>query len=81
MSCCGNGRRVLTEQPQAHAGTVRVDRAMHNAALFRYTGNGRLTVVGSGTRTVYVFDGPGSRVAVNGRDVASLSAVPSLVKA
>jgi hypothetical protein len=80
MSCCGNGRRILTEQPQSDQGAVRADRVMYSAALFRYTGNGRLTVVGSGTKTVYVFDGHGSRVVVNGRDAASLAAVPSLVK-
>jgi len=81
MSCCGNGRRILTEEPQTHPGTVRVDRAMYSAALFQYTGNGRLAVVGSGTKTVYQFNGRGSRVVVNGRDVASLAAVPLLVKA
>ncbi|HEY5253124.1 MAG TPA: hypothetical protein VIJ53_00635 [Acidobacteriaceae bacterium] len=80
MSCCGNGRRILTEEPQTHPGTVRADRSMNSAALFQYTGNGRLTVVGSGTKTVYVFDGRGARVVVNGRDAASLAAVPSLVK-
>jgi hypothetical protein len=81
MSCCGNGRRVLTQESQTHPGTVRVDRAMYSAALFQYTGSGRLVVVGSGTKTVYQFNGRGSRVVVNGRDVASLAAVPSLVKA
>jgi len=80
MSCCGNGRRILTEQPQSHPGTVRVDRAMYSAAVFQYSGNSRLTVVGAGTRTVYKFNGRGSRVVVNGRDVASLKAVPSLTR-
>jgi hypothetical protein len=80
MSCCGNGRRVLTEESQTHPGTVRVDRAVHNAALFQYTGDTRLTVIGMGTRTRYQFIGRGSRVVVNGRDVASLASVPSLVR-
>ena len=80
MSCCGNGRRVLSEAPQTHPGTIRVDRAMYSAALFQYTGDRRLTVVGSGTKTVYQFNGRGSRVVVNGRDVASLSAVPLLTR-
>ncbi len=80
MSCCGNGRRILTDEPQTHPGTVRVDRALNHAALFQYTGNSRLTVVGSGTRTTYQFNGRGSRVVVNGRDVASLSAVPLLMR-
>lgn len=80
MSCCGNGRRVLSETPQTHSGTIRVDRAMYSAALFQYTGDSRLTVIGSGTRTAYQFNGRGSRVVVNGRDVASLSAVPLLTR-
>ncbi len=80
MSCCGNGRRVLAQDPQADPGTVRVDRAIYNTALFQYTGSTRLTVVGLGTKTVYQFNGRGSRVVVNGRDVASLAAVPMLVR-
>jgi hypothetical protein len=80
MSCCGNGRRVLTENPQTHPGTVRVDRAIYSAALFQYTGESRLTVIGAGTKTAYHFNGRGSRVVVNGRDVASLTAVPLLIR-
>ena len=80
MSCCGNGRRLLTQEPPSHSGTVRVDRAMDSARLFQYKGDGRLTVVGSGTKTVYRFNGLGSRIVVNGRDVASLAAVPLLAK-
>jgi hypothetical protein len=53
---------------------------MYSAALFQYTGNSRLTVVGSGTKTVYQFNGRGSRVVVNGRDAASLAKIPLLVK-
>ena len=30
MSCCGNGRRILTEEPQTHPGTVRADRSMNS---------------------------------------------------
>ncbi|HVC89155.1 MAG TPA: hypothetical protein VND66_00910 [Acidobacteriaceae bacterium] len=80
MSCCRNGKRILTQEPQTYPGTVRVDRAMYSAVLFQYTGNSRLTVVGSGTKTVYQFNGRGSRVVVNGRDVASLARVPLLVR-
>jgi hypothetical protein len=80
MSCCGNGRTILTGDTQTHPETVRVDRGMHNAALFQYTGNTRLTVVGTGTRTRYQFIGRGSRVVVNRRDVASLASVSSLVR-
>lgn len=80
MSCCGNGRRILTAVPQTYPGTVRVDRAMYTAALFQYKGDSRLTVVGAGTKTVYQFNGRGSRVVVNGRDVASLASVPLLTR-
>lgn len=80
MSCCGNGRRILTQVPQTHPGTVRADRAMYSAVMFQYAGNSKLTVVGSGTKTVYQFNGRGSRVVVNGRDVASLAKVPLLVR-
>jgi hypothetical protein len=80
MSCCGNGRRILTEETQTHPGTVRVDSAVYNTALFHYTGWTRLTAVGSGTKTVYRFDRHGSRAIVDGRDVASLASVPSLVR-
>lgn len=80
MSCCGNGRRLLTQDPQAHAGAVRVDPSVYNSALFQYTGRTRLTAVGAGTGMVYRFDGRGSRALVDGRDVASLAAVPLLVR-
>jgi len=53
---------------------------MYSAALFQYMGDSRLTVIGAGTKTVYQFNGRGSRVVVNGRDVASLGAVPLLIR-
>jgi len=78
MPCCGNGRRLLVRDPQTHLGTVRIDRAVYNTALFQYTGRTRLAIMGAGTRTVYRFDGSGSKAIVDGRDVASLAAVPML---
>ncbi len=80
MSCCGNGRRLLTQDPQTHAGTVRVDRSVFNSAIFQYTGRTRLTTVGAATGMVYRFDGSGSRALIDGRDVASLARVPSLIR-
>ncbi len=80
MSCCGNGRRVLAQDPQTHPGTVRVDSAVYKTALFQYTGRTRLTAVGLGTKTVYQFNSHGARAIVDGRDVASLAAIPLLVK-
>ena len=80
MPCCGNGRRLLVQYPQQHPGTVRINRAVYDTALFQYTGRTRLTAIGAGTRTLYRFDGPGSRAIVDGRDVASLAAIPLLVR-
>ena len=80
MSCCGNGRRILAHDPQVQPGTVRVDSAVYNTALFQYKGWTRLAAVGSGTKTVYQFVRHGSRAIVDGRDVASLAALPMLMK-
>lgn len=45
---------------------------------FQYTGNGRLTVTGPITGTVYYFSAGGEIVAVHGADAPSLAAVPGL---
>jgi hypothetical protein len=70
MSCCGRMRTEMhpvlpVAQPSA-------------AALFEYVGKTGLTIIGPGTRTSYRFDRPGARVLVDGRDRASLAAVPTL---
>jgi hypothetical protein len=80
MPCCGNGRRLLVQDAQAHPGTVRVNPAVYNTALFQYRGRTRLTAVGAATKTVYQFNGYGAQAIVDGRDVASLAAVPLLAK-
>ena len=61
MSCCGNGRRILAQDPQVQPGRIRVDSNVYNTALFQYKGWARLTAVGSGTKTVYQFVRHGSR--------------------
>ena len=80
MPCCGSARKPGVQNPQTHPGTVRVDRHVYHTALFQYTGDTRLTAVGAVTRTIYRFDGQGSRSIVDGRDVASLAAIPRLVR-
>ena len=72
MSCCGKARSQLTTQGTA-ANNVRTP-----AVLFEYVGTTRLVIIGPATRTSYRFDRPGARVLVDGRDQASLAAVPVL---
>ncbi|MBZ5523141.1 MAG: hypothetical protein LAP21_12960 [Acidobacteriia bacterium] len=45
---------------------------------FEYTGNGRLTVTGPITGTVYYFTAGGESVTVHGSDASSLESVPGL---
>ena len=72
MSCCGRARSQLTAQAGA-------SNNVHTAAvLFEYVGTTRLVIIGPATRTSYRFDRPGARVLVDGRDQASLAAVPVL---
>jgi len=72
MSCCGKARSQLTAQGTT-ANSVRTA-----AVLFEYVGRTRLVIIGPATRTSYRFDRPGARVLVDGRDQASLAAVPVL---
>jgi hypothetical protein len=70
MSCCGRmrtDRYALLSVARPPAGV-----------LFEYVGRTGLTIIGTGSRTSYRFDGPGSRVLVDGRDRASLAVVPTL---
>jgi len=68
MTCC-QGRRANDGAPQSgYAAPVE----------FEYRGRSALTAVGSVTRRLYWFEGPGARVRVHPRDAASLDGVPSL---
>ncbi|RXH54815.1 hypothetical protein [Granulicella sibirica] len=59
---------------------IRVNEVPVQAALFQYVGRTRLAAVGQVTRQVYRFETPGAKVIVDGRDVASLTSVPVLVR-
>jgi hypothetical protein len=72
MSCCGKARSQVLP-----VGT-RKAAARPTAALFEYVGRTRLAMIGPVTRTSYIFDRPGARVLVDGRDRASLSMIPVL---
>jgi hypothetical protein len=87
MSCCGDRRKQLGVARLSH---VAPDPAsapgprlpvVPPAVVFRYVGAGSLTVRGPITRQRYTFDGPGARVAVDGRDAPALHAVPALTRA
>jgi hypothetical protein len=60
-----------TPQPAAPAESV----------MFEYTGKTGLTAIGTATGRRYRFGAPGTAVAVDLRDAASLSAVPHLRRA
>jgi len=71
MSCCGKARSQVVMASQKGA-------ARPTTALFEYVGRTRLSIIGPVTRTSYLFDRPGARVLVDGRDRASLSTIPVL---
>jgi hypothetical protein len=48
---------------------------------FTYTGRSELTVIGSATRTLYRFVGPGATIDVDRRDAYGLAALPALRRA
>lgn len=71
--CCGSQRR------QAFIPKTRESRPGAPLAVgFEYVGTTGLTVVGPVTRKRYRFEGHGSRVSVDPRDVPSMAAVPHL---
>jgi hypothetical protein len=72
MSCCGRPRLQNFELP-----TYPVSTPV-GSITFQYIGKTRLTVIGPVSRRRYDFDRTGSRLPVDPRDSASLSAVPAL---
>jgi hypothetical protein len=76
--CCGKGKarpRDITIVPAL----PRPDRPTgHGTPTFEYIGRTALTVFGPISGAPYRFPGPGSRLAVDPRDRAALSAVPVL---
>ncbi len=78
MPCCGQAQMKPGPKGNAHAGTVRVTRAIYGTVTFEYTGKTSLTVTGPMTRATYRFDGPGARAAVDARDSAALATIRAL---
>jgi hypothetical protein len=88
MACCGQNRQALHQTGPRAANPPRVAGASYPtvpatpsplpSAVFEYTGDRVLTVVGQGTGFPYRFTGRGARFTVDGRDRASLAKVPQL---
>lgn len=83
MSCCGNQRSSMRNEPSARhqASSSSGSGSGHwtpGTTSFEYTGRGQLTVTGPLTGQVYRFIGAGARVVIHGSDVPSLIAVPGL---
>lgn len=88
MACCGQNRQALNQAGARATNANRATRATYPtvpatpsplpAAVFEYTGDRVLTVVGQGTGFPYCFAGRGARFTVDGRDRASLAQVPQL---
>ncbi len=81
MACCGGKRR------QGYIMTATEDIAMpgpgrstivSDAVMFEYFGPTRMAVKGPMTGRVYRFNNTGARVAIDRRDVPSVTAVPNL---
>ncbi len=84
MNCCGNKRNAWqqNEQPQDRktpdgASSARAVKTIN----FKYIGPTALTVVGQITAQHYRFAAPGTVIAVDARDAASMMAVPHLKRA
>lgn len=80
--CCGNRRvqfrRGIPSFPPpefARVASPAMLSARSSRVTFQYTGGTGLTVVGAFTGRQYRFDGPGSRVAVDPRDRASVASI------
>ena len=84
MSCCGGKRsqfhQDLTNQRiiEATNGAVHVRTVSQVVVYFQYIGPTGLTVAGPITGKRYRFNRTGATVQVDGRDAASLLAIPNL---
>lgn len=77
MSCCGNNRASLRQEPGTAASA---DQGYWSSGPveFEYDGHSQLTVIGPLTGVVYQFDSHGARLSVHGSDAPSLLSVPGI---
>jgi hypothetical protein len=73
MSCCGKARSNAGIQVSAPNAAVTP-----HTVVFEYIGRTALSVLGRVSGIQYRFDNPGVRLIVDGRDRASLDALPML---
>jgi len=80
MSCCG-GNRTRAAMP-ASVSSAQAPKPVYTApatlAIFRYEGEGTLTVIGPATGRKYWFERNGAELAVDLRDRAAVAKVPKV---
>jgi hypothetical protein len=79
MPCCGGQRAFPVLHAQTSTSNAQPPHVQQpTVAVFRYEGQGSLTVIGPQTGRKYWFEGAGSELAVDLRDRAAVAAVPKL---
>ena len=76
MACCGQRRAMAAGSGRAIEPTR--PRPVSRAVLYEYTGSTGMTVSGPVSGLKYRFAGPGSKLQIDSRDVASLAGLPNL---
>jgi hypothetical protein len=77
MSCCGNQRTALRQEPSTPA-SGEPGYWTSAPIEFEYSGFNQLTVTGPLTGVIYQFTSHGERALVHGSDAPSLLHVPGL---
>ena len=82
MSCCGGNRARSAMPVSGPVPSTRpvqpVDGRPPSVAVFRYEGEGSLTIIGRATGRKYWFERNGAELAIDLRDRASVSQVPKV---
>lgn len=80
MGCCGRGR-TITKSATTTPSPPASSKPVSPYASFQYIGGSGLTVQGPVSKRLYRFAAPGSIVAVDARDAASMMRVALLRRA
>jgi len=82
MSCCGGNRARPVIPLSMPTPSSRPVQPLHgrppSVAVFRYEGEGSLTIIGRATGRKYWFERNGAELAIDLRDRASVSQVPKV---
>jgi hypothetical protein len=82
MSCCGGNRARAVMPASTSASPSRPAQTVYHQppslAVFRYEGEGSLTVIGPATGRKYWFERNGAELAVDLRDRAAVANVPKV---